>query len=45
MSGKFQFSGRVSLLHLNARKEGPDDVAMSSNGSRDVLPACKAAAA
>jgi len=26
MSGKFQFSGKVSLLHLNARKEGPDDV-------------------
>lgn len=26
MSGKFQFTGRVNLLHLNARKEGPDDV-------------------
>jgi hypothetical protein len=25
MTQKFQFSGKAEILHLNARKEGPDD--------------------
>lgn len=25
MNGKFKFSGKVSIQHLNTRKEGPDD--------------------
>lgn len=30
MSSKFQFSGKVSLLHLNARKEVPVNVKMNT---------------